>query len=164
MNLDKVLEINHTGKLKIDLENIIKQCDFINETIKLSKRIIEVQAVGEERFFQINQIGGEDFKLKRIINRRVYWRGVRLSNENITFHMNIPYIALGDCVININDKEIVPDISRNTISAEGRIKLREIISNAICNYLIDNETDDEIKAAIREYMENVKRKIQYSWI
>ena len=58
--------------------------------------------------------------------------------------------------VNITDKAIIPNISRNSLQQEDRQRIVKQISQAIYKCLVDYEEDREIKIAIESYMKTAK--------
>lgn len=138
-----------------DLKSIVQQCDFVEKTIYIEDELIEFQDVGEDRFLQIER-GEAWWHNDEDDSNRVYWKGIALPGERVYIPVDIKGVVLGNYIINITDKAIIPNISRNSLQQEDRQRIVKQINQAIYKCLIDCEEDRDIKIAIESYMKTAK--------
>lgn len=87
------------------------------------------------------------------VESETYWHGIKLDKGNIIPDIKIVGIDCNECVINILNKDISPNVARDDLMNDEREKIELAVERATYQYIVDHLTDDKkLQVAIQEYI------------
>lgn len=133
---------------------IIKQCDLIEDTsvITVQVGVVSLVAIGDDRYIEIQDFIGYD---PNEYNSATYWRGIRLEKARLEGSIDINGIFLGEYFVNINNRDIFPNISRDDLSIDDEQRIRKQMKYAICMHVLEEEKDEEVKKALERHFKEI---------
>ena len=88
-------------------------------------------------------------------NSETYWHGIRLDEGKITFSIKIVGVKCGKCVINILNRDIIPNVARDDLTDAVKEKVTLAVERAAYQYIVDHLSDDrELQIALQDYINN----------
>ena len=83
-----------------------------------------------------------------------YWHGIRLDKGKIVPDIKIAGINCGKCVINILNRDILPNVARDNLINDVSGKVKLAVERAACQYIVSKLTDDkELQRALQDYID-----------
>ena len=136
---------------EMHFENVIKESKILTTGIyDIELGILQVIKVGDDRYMEYTEIDYLGFGKKE---NETYWHGIRLEEGSIEIDSEVIGVSYGNCVININSNDIIPNVARNNLPIDEKKKIKDAIKRAIYQYLIDKMTDIELKRAIQLFID-----------
>ncbi len=134
----------------VDMNNIFQRCKMLPECVRIEMGVFQIINVGSDRFMEYYP----DWYLP-IFNEEneTYWHGIRLDKGTISPNINIVGMYCGNCVINILDRDIYPNVARDNLANTVRENVILAVEKAAYQYIISKQTDDrELQTALQEYI------------
>lgn len=132
-----------------DIKNIIEilhQCKLLTEWIRIERRVLKMINAGKNRYIENNA----DYAFPTV---EIYWHGIRLEEERICPSINLGGVKSGKCVINISNRDILPNVARDRLTNDVEELVTLAVERAALQYIVSNLTGDkELQAALQTYI------------
>lgn len=134
---------------------VIEQCDFIDDIsgISIEVGIMSLLEVGQDRYLELKH--SMDYVSDENDHSATFWKGIQLEKARMRIDVDIAGVYLGEYYLNVNNKRIVPNISRDDLSAEDTKEIRRQMKVAVYRYIIENTEDKDVADAIERHVMKV---------
>lgn len=134
----------------VDMKKILSECKMLRDWVHVEMGIFPLINVGVDRFMEYYE---HWWGFPYNDENKTYWHGIRLEKARIAPEVNIVGIKCGKCVINILNKDILPNVARDNLTNTVRGKVELAVEKAAFQYIVSKVTDDrELQMALQDYV------------
>lgn len=134
----------------IDINNILSQCKMLTERVMVELGILPIISIDDERYIAYQELFS-NAELNSI--NEIYWHDIRLEREVIIPKTQISGVNYGKCIINITNKDILPNVARDRLKDNVNRMITLAIEKAAIQYIISNFPEDKkLQEALQAYI------------
>lgn len=134
---------------------IIEQCDFIEDLSGVSVEIgvVSLLEIGQDRYLELKHsmngvANGND-------RSATFWKGIQLEKARMRIDVDIAGVYLGEYYLNINNKRIIPNISRDDLGVEDENEIKRKMKFAVYRHIVESVKDREVADAIERHAKKI---------
>lgn len=135
---------------------VIKQCNFIEDLsgISMEVGIVSLLEIGQDRYLELkcsmhHVADDED-------SSATFWKGIQLEKARMRIDVDIKGVYLGEYYLNINNKRIIPNISRDDLDVEDEKEMKRQMEFAVYSHIVENVKDKEVADAIERHAKKLE--------
>lgn len=136
---------------------VIEQCDFIEDLsgISMEVGVVSLLEIGQDRYLELkysmNHVADDNDR------SATFWKGIQLEKARMRIDVDIKGVYLGEYYLNINNKRIIPNISRDDLGMEDEKEIKRQMEFAVYKYIVENVSDREVADAIERYAKKIEK-------
>ncbi len=139
--------------IRDNLGDVMKQCDFIDDLSEVSVElgVVSLLEVGQDRYLELK------YSMNHVVDDRsaTFWKGIQLEKARMRIDIGIQGMYLGEYYLNINNKRILPNISRDDLAREDEDEIRRQMEIAVYRHIVESVNDREVANAIEQYAKEI---------
>lgn len=131
--------------------DIMKQCDFIDDLsgVSVELGVVSLLEIGQDRYIELkcsmNHVADDNDR------SATFWKGIQLEKARMRIDIGIKGVYLGEYYLNINNKRIIPNISRDDLGVEDENEIKRQMEIAVYRHIIESVNDRDVADAIEKY-------------
>lgn len=135
---------------------VIEQCDFAEDLsgISVEVGVVSLLEIGKERYVDL-KCSMNDFADDND-RSAAFWKGIKLEKARMRIDVDIKGVYLGEYYLNIKNKKIIPNISRDDLDAEDKKRIKKQMRFAVYRHIIENVDDKEVADALERHAKYIK--------
>lgn len=141
--------------IRDNLVDVMKQCDFIDDLSEVSVElgVVSLLEVGQDRYLELK------YSMNNVVDDNdrsaTFWKGIQLEKARMRIDIGIQGMYLGEYYLNINNKRILPNISRDDLAREDEDEIRRQMEIAVYRHIVESVNDREVANAIEQYAKEI---------
>lgn len=141
----------NSALIKSEFDDVIKQCEFLEDesAFSVGLGIVSLLEVGQNGYLELKAFTNHSVSDNN--EPDIYWRGIRLEKASIPVDIDVKGVDLGNYCMNINNKNIIPIISRDDLSSNDKERIHSQMEVAVYKHIINTIGDKDIADAIEKH-------------
>ena len=142
--------------LRDNFSAVVEQCDFVDDLagISVDVGVVSLLEIGRDRYLELKD------SMNRVANGNdksaTFWKGILLEKASMRIGIDINGVYLGEYYLNINNKRIIPNISRDDLGVEDKKEIKRQMGIAIYRHIVESVNDREVADAIERYAKKIE--------
>lgn len=154
--LQRKYDDRNTTWVRDNLSTVIEQCDFVEDLSGISMKVgvVSLLEIGLDRYLELknsmNHVAYDED------SSAIFWKGIQLEKARMRIDVDIKGVYLGEYYLNINNRRIIPNISRDDLGVEDKKEIKRQMESAVYKYIIETVKDREIADAIERHAKKLE--------
>lgn len=146
----------NTTWVRDNLSTVIEQCDFVEDLsgISMEVGVVSLLEIGQDRYLELkysmNHVADDED------SSATFWKGIQLEKARMRIDVDIKGVYLGEYYLNINNKRIIPNISRDDLGVEDEKEIKRQMESAVYRHIIETVKDREVADAIERHAKKLE--------
>lgn len=135
----------------IDIKYVLHQCKLLTEGVCIELGALPIINIDNERYITyIESVG-----TRTTLISNIYWHNIILERGGMLPNIKISGVDCRECVINITNKDIFPNVARDRLMDNDEHMIRLAIEKAALQYIVSNISEDKkLQEAIQAFIKN----------